>query len=243
MKIRKQLEQFNNPISEQNLNRTLSILDIQDTDTILDIGGGNGAVLAKMLSDNKANGILVELDKEQIEECKLSSALLFDSGQLKIVHSDAIEYLKELSIASIDCFISIGSSYIFGGFENLIKQALPYLKKGGFLLVGDEYWHTKPSADYLEILGANITDSRFHYENIALGEKLGLTYLYSQVASEEDWNNFEGKYFLMEELKAAKFSKKDKEEKLKNLRKFRQAQFKEGRKVMGFGLYLFQYES
>ena len=50
--------------------------------------------------------------------------------------------------------------------------------------------------EYLKILGATVSESREHYQNIELAEKLGLTYLYSVVASEDDWNKFEGVYFL-----------------------------------------------
>ena len=133
-------------------------------------------------------------------------------------------------------------AYIFGDYANLIKAIQPYLKKGGFLLVGEEFWKIQPSEEYLKILGAKESESRYHHENIALPETLGMTYLYTVIASEDDWNKFEGIYFLEQELKGMRLEEVERQEYLKKVRLFRQGQFKYGRSTMGFGLYLFVKE-
>jgi len=230
---------FNNPISEDKLDEIISLLDIKSSDTIVDIGGGNGEVLLKMIQASKAKGILIDNNEKLIEACRKKSGSMVEAGQLILMAEDASNYVKTLALESIDCFVCIGSSYALEGYLNFVKVITPYLKPGGFLLLGEEFWAKKPDQEYLDLLGAEESELRYHYENIEAPEKLGLTYLYSHVASEEDWNRFEGVYFLEEELKALKLPETERKEKQEKLRGFRNSQFKFGRSTMGFGLYLF----
>lgn len=64
-------------------------------------------------------------------------------------------------------------------------------------------------------------------------------YLYSHIASQDEWNTFEGIYFLEEERNALKLPENQRQTHLEKTRAFRKAQFKYGRAIMGFGLYLF----
>jgi len=230
---------FNNPINEDKLDEIISLLDIKSSDTIVDIGGGNGKVLLKMIQKSKAKGILIDMDEKLIEVCRKKAGSMVEAGQLILAVEDATNYLKSLELESVDCFVCIGSSYAFGGYLNFIKAIMPYLKSGGFLLAGEEFWTKKPDQEYLNILGSEESECVYHHENIEAPEKLGLTYLYSHIATEDDWNRFEGVYFLEEELKALKLPEAEREEKRKKLRAFRNSQFKFGRSTMGFGLYLF----
>jgi len=230
---------FNNPISESKLSEIINLLHIKSGDTIVDIGGGNGSVLLKMIQKSNAKGVLIEQNKKLIDACKKQSKTLIKSGKLVLVEADAKTYLKNLEPKSIDCFVCIGSSHIFDGYINFIKAILPYLKDGGFLLIGDGFWMKKPSKEYLKVLGSTESELMNHYENIEKPEKMGLTFLYAHIASAEDWDRFEGIYFLEEEVKALELAEKERKERLKNLRAFRKAQFKFGRATMGFGLYLF----
>ena len=231
---------FNNPINEVKLEEVLALLEIHTDDCIIDIGGGKGTVLAKMLASNNAKGVLLELDEKLIEQCKKQYHTLIRAGRLKVENVDAKAYVDKLVENSVDCFVCIGASYALNGYQQLIEGIKPFLKVGGFLLIGEEFWAQSPSMEYLKILGAKASDSRFHYENIEIPETLGFTYLYSVIASEDDWNRFEGKYFLEEELKAMELSAEEKQKKLEGLRRFRNGQFRYGRKEMGFGLYLFR---
>jgi len=233
---------FNNPMSEGKIDEIINLLHVNSTDTIIDFGGGNGEVLLKILDKSNAKGILIDIDEKSLESCRKKSNELIKTGKLVLINQDAKTYLKEIAPQSIDCVVCIGSTHAFGDYLNFIKEIIPYLKSDGFLLVGEEFWSKKPSEEYLKILGAEESESRFHHENIEAPEKLGLTYLYSNVASEDDWNKYEGTYFLEEELKALNLPEAQRQEHLKKLRAFRTAQFKFGRSTMGFGLYLFAKE-
>ena len=232
--------QYNNPISEEKLDEMLRLLQVSSSDLIIDIGGGSGAVLLKMITKSKAKGILIEKNEKLLKRCREKSSWLIDSGKLVLVANDAKKYLSDLQRGSVDCFVCIGATYALGGYIEAITLLKPYLKKGGFLLVGEEYWKQEPPAQYLEILGGTASDSRYHYQNIEVADEQDLTYLYSHVASEDEWNRFEGIYFLEEELKANTLSESERKKHLTNLRRFRRAQYRYGRATMGFGLYLFR---
>ncbi len=239
MKINSIELKYNNPIGEDKLDEIISLLDIKSSDTIVDIGGGTGSVLVKMIQDSGAKGILIDLDEKLIEQCRKTSKSMLETGQLTLIAKDAKAYIQQLDPESVDCFVCVGASHVFDDYLNLMKTIIPYLKPGGFILAGEEFWAKKPAQEYLDILGAEESESGYHYENIEGPEKLGLTYLYSHIASQYDWNKFEGIYFLEEELKALDFPATKRKEHLEKLRSFRGAQFKFGRSTMGFGLYLF----
>ncbi len=242
MKIKRPVLKYNNPINESKLNEMISLLEIKAGDTIVDIGGGSGNVLLQMIQNSGTQGILVETDESLIEKCRKASGGMVETGQLKLIAEDAKTFVKELEPESIDCFVCIGASYIFDTYLNFMKAIMPYLKKGGFILIGEQFWIKEPSKDYLDILGGEESESRYHYENIEAPEKLGLTYLYSNIASQYDWNKFEGDYFLEVELKALDLPETERKEFLEQRRTFRRAQYRFGRSTMGFGLYLFAKE-
>lgn len=242
MKIKPPQLKYNNPIPENKLNEIINLLDIKSEDIIVDIGGGTGDVLLKMIQNSGAKGILIDTNEQLIEQRRKASKSLIDAEKLILINENAKTHIKELEPESIDCFVCIGASYVFDGYLNLMKAITPYLKPGGFVLTGEEFWIKKPSKEYLDILGAEESESGYHYENIEAPEKLGLTYLYSHVASEYDWNKFEGTYFLEEESKALDLPENQRKEFLQRLRIFRNAQFRFGRSTMGFGLYLFAKE-
>jgi len=230
---------FNNPINEEKLGEIVNLLEIEAGDTIVDIGGGEGGWLLDLIRNSEANGILIDISEELIENCKKKSESLIKQGRLTLVAQDAKTYINELELESIDCFICLGASYIFDNYEGLLTAITPYLKPKGFVVVGDQFWKKQPAKEYLSILEADENECGYHHENISHPEKLGLTYLYSNVASEDDWDKFEGKYFLAEEIKSLEYPEQERKQFLSKLRKFRNAQFKYGRSTMGFGLYLF----
>lgn len=240
MKIVLPPSDFNNPIPIEKLDQVFQLLEFESNDLVVDIGGGNGSVLLHLLDGRQAEAVLVERDPSLVEVCRKRAGHLVETKQLQLKAMDANDYLKELEIDSVDLFICIGSSYALGGYTASIEKLSPFLKPGGYILIGEEYWKQAPAQDYLDVLGGTVDESRMNHENISVPEKMGFNYLYSVVASEDDWNRFEGKYFLEEEMKASLLDPESRNKKLAGIRAFRNAQYQFGRTTMGFGLYLFQ---
>lgn len=240
MKIKTPKLRFNNPLNEDKLSEIVNLLEFEAGDIIIDIGGGEGRLLLDLVRKSEAKGILIDINEKLIESCKRESESLVERGKLKLIAQDAKTYMQELEPESVDCFICLGASYIFDNYEGLLRTIIPYLKPKGFAVIGEQYWKKQPAKEYLEILEADENECGYHHENIKLPEKLGMAYLYSNIASIDDWDKFEGTYFLEEELKALEYKEQKQKEFLENLRKFRNAQFEFGRSTMGFGLYLFK---
>lgn len=237
MNIKIPKTRFNNPISATKLNEVVDLLDLQPNHNILDLGGGNGEILLEIISRNNSKGVLVDLDKKLLEVCAQKSEELIAQEKLAVIHKDAREYLNQLTEEHFDCIICIGSSHAFGGYLELIKAIKPYLKPKAVFLVGEGFWKQAPAAEYLELLGGQATDLMYHYQNIEQAEELGMQYLYSTVASEDDWNSWEGAYFLKNELN---LNNPEQEKLYLQQQQLRKAQIKYGRAIMGFGLYLFR---
>lgn len=239
MKIKLPFFQFNNPIPLEKLNEVLRLIDFEQVSSILDIGGGNGEVLLQALSKGNSHGILLDIDKGLLESCKRKNSQLVENGRLLIEEKDAAEFLKGLEANSLDCIICMGSSHALGGYLALVNSTKPYLKPNGILLLGEGFWNEQPNEEYLGFLESDESEMMYHFQNIEEVEKLGFTYLYSNVASEDDWNQWEGIYFLQEELKFSANPNHENLKKLNELRDFRKMQIQYGRRMMGFGLYLF----
>lgn len=64
------------------MDEILKLLKVYSEDLIVNIGGGNGFVLLKMIGNSKTNGILIDLNEKLLEICEEESSNLIDSGQL-----------------------------------------------------------------------------------------------------------------------------------------------------------------
>jgi len=225
-------------MSKEKIDQLFSLVDIDSLDSIIDFGGGNGEVLVNILSKGKTLGILVDTNSALLEDCMIKYADLISRGKLEVINQDARGYLKTQTLASIDCAICIGSSHAFDNYKSFISEIKPYLKPSGLVIVGEGFWKQRPDEAYLKILGSAESDLMYHHENIEAAENLGLKYLFSNVASEDDWNIWEGRYFLDKELEHSKDGSAESLKAIEEIREFRRAQIKFGRETMGFGLYL-----
>lgn len=223
---------YNNPMGNDKINEIIELLDLNESQKVIDFGGGNGQILIEILNKTNASGVLIEIDKKLVEFCENNSEELIKKERLIIENKDVNLYLKEIPLLSIDCAVCIGSSGIFGGYLETIKKIKPYLKDDGVLFIGELYWKNKPDIEYLQLTGLEESHFMYHYQNIEEVEKLDMKYLYSNIASEDDWNSFEGNHYLINSFSL----NEDIREKKKIWRK---AQIKYGLKTMGFALYLF----
>jgi len=78
---------------------------------------------------------------------------------------------------------------------NIMRKTNNLFISRAFLLIGDGFWMKNPQKEYLKILGDTESGLMYHNENIEKPEKLGLTYWYSNIASVDHWDRFEGVYF------------------------------------------------
>jgi len=113
-------------------------------------------------------------------------------------------------------------------------------KPGGVILIGDGYWRTDPEPSYLEAAGLQKEELRSHTENIESGEKIGLECIYNARASSEEWDHFEGAFWMAAERELVLHPNDPETTRTAQKRRtWKRAYLEWGRATMGFALYLF----
>lgn len=232
---------FCNPISDEKFNKIINLLELKSDDKVLDIGAGKFEILIRLIEKYNIKGTGIEIFDGY---CKLVEQQISDrisTSKIEIVNEDAKEFIKKQNDYKYDHGICTGATHIFGGFINTIDTLKQYVKSGGYLLIGDCYWKKEPSKEYLEVLGADISDYNSHYNNIQLGEELGLIPLWSTVANQDEWDEYECGYTMsVENYCYENPEDADCKEMLQRIRNWRKIYFNMGRDTLGFGLYLFR---
>jgi hypothetical protein len=155
-----------------------------------------------------------------------------------IVESDGAKF--EAGAESFDAVICLGASWIWGGYRPTLEALIRWTKPGGLVLAGEPYWREDPPPEYLE--QAHLQRQQFgtHFENVQTGTGLGLRFLHSIVASEDDWDRYEGLHSLAAERYAgAQPDDPDVPELLERIRPYPEAYLRWGRRVLGWATYLY----
>ena len=114
-------------------------------------------------------------------------------------------------------------------------------KPGGIIIVGEPFFIKPPSEWYTK--QTEMTESSYgsHHGNVAIGENLGLRFMYSIVSSLDDWD----KYEMLQSLGVDHHlqhnpNDPDNEEIVKKVAESTEAYMKEGREIFGSALYVFR---
>lgn|GEM_PF-91594 len=78
---------------------------------VLILGGGEGACLREALRwDSVTNALMVDIDEEVVDACRVNLPLhhqgAFDDPRTKLIHADAVAFIRSLPDASLDVIIS-----------------------------------------------------------------------------------------------------------------------------------------
>ncbi len=223
------------------MHKMIKMLQLTPDQNVLDVGAGTCELLIRLI-EHQVRGTAIELCDGSIEVAKERA-----NGR---VAQDRITFINEDAGVAVECFepgqfdvgICIGSTHALGGLEQTLRALKRIVKKDGFILIGEGYWKQRPHADYLEALGgAEESELQSHYENVMTGENMGLITLWSYVASEEDWDEYEWLYSMSVENYCHEHpDDPDHDAMLTRIRSWRQTYLKWGRDTLGFGLYLFR---
>ena len=233
---------FANPISETKLMKMIGICAPMPQDKVIDIGAGKCELLIRLVENYGVNGTAVELYAGAIEEAKKAAAGRISEDSINYCIEDASAAVKGMDQSSFDLGICIGSTHALGGLEETLRTLKTLVKKNGYLLVGEGYWKQTPSPEYLEALGgAEESECKSHADTVRVGEELGLIPLWSYVASDEEWDDYEWLYSSSIENYCWEHpDDPDSEAMLERIRSWRRTYLKWGRDTLGFGLYLYR---
>ncbi|CAM3120352.1 class I SAM-dependent methyltransferase [Paenibacillus sediminis] len=232
---------FHNPISEAKINRIIDLIPLHPNDQIIDIGAGKGELPIRFIEKYGVNAVAIELFEGSIAAGEKNAKGRIPSEKLQFINQDAKEVINTYLNGQFSLGICIGSSHALGGYEETITALRKAVKKGGYILIGEGYWRKKPSPDYLAALGAEESEMKSHLGTIEAAEALGLTALWSTIASEDDWDEYEWLYSMSIENECHNHpDHPDRDWMLNKIRNWRKIYLTWGRDTLGFGLYLFR---
>lgn len=233
---------FNNPIGGATFDRALRVPGVLrvpglgPASRLLDLGCGRGEMLVRAAERHGAGGVGVDRDADLIAVAREQAAARAPAAALAFHAADAVAF-DDAAHGPFDLAACVGASHVFGGFAATVRRLLEAVLPGGYVLVGDVYWRRDPPAEYLAVLGADRADHLDHAATAAAGVAEGLTLVYTAVASEAEWDHFEGRFWARR-LRAA-FDRGD-EAAVAKVRQWQDAYLRWGRETMGFGLYLYR---
>ena len=233
---------FSNPLSEEKIMKMIRRVSPKPQDKIIDIGAGKCELLIRLVEDYQISATAIELYDGSIEEAKRRASSRIPAGSIEYIVEDANVAVERCEQGQYDIGICIGSTHALGGLESTIQTLKRLVKKNGYILIGEGYWKQTPSAEYLEALGgADESECKSHADTVKAGEDLGLIPLWSYVANEDDWDDYEWLYSSsIENYCLENPDDPDFEAMLERIRTWRQTYLKWGRDTLGFGLYLYR---
>ena len=233
---------FSNPLSEEKIMKMIRKVSPKPQDKIIDIGAGKCELLIRLVEDYQISATAIELYDGSVEEAKRRASSRIPAGSIEYIVEDANVAVERCEQGQYDIGICIGSTHALGGLESTIQTLKRLVKKNGYILIGEGYWKQTPSAEYLEALGgADESECKSHADTVKAGEDLGLIPLWSYVANEDDWDDYEWLYSSsIENYCLENPDDPDFEAMLERIRTWRQTYLKWGRDTLGFGLYLYR---
>ena len=171
---------FANPLSEVAIDAGIAALDLKPGARVLDIGAGNGELLTRIFAAHPGTTtIAVEPSEPWAEAAR-------DRG-VHIVYEQTLEEAPLDPPFELVCCIA--SSHAIGGWDEALRE---YRRLGDQALVGEGFWQREPTDSYLEALGGASVDELPTHDDLLAGVRAaGWEVVAEQVASLEDWTNYE----------------------------------------------------
>ena len=140
-----------NPFNERKLDLVGEICRLRPGHRVLDLACGKGELLARWSRQHGITGTGVDLSpvflaaaRERATELDVADRLTFEAG-------DAGAYRPEPG--GYDLVSCIGATWIGDGLLGTLKLMRPALAPGGFLVVGEPFWHETPPAAAYQAIG------------------------------------------------------------------------------------------
>lgn len=229
-----------NPLHDEKVNRLVELLKLNENSNVLEIACGKAEFLIRLAETYDIQGIGIDMSPYCIIEAQEKLKQRCPDAKIKFIEMNGAEY-KHPESYYFDVGACIGAEWIYGGFENTLKYLIQNVKQGGLIIAGCPFWTNKPPEEYLQAVELKIDSYGSHYENMRIGNELGLQLIYSIVSSKDDWDNYEGlnwysgiKYII------ANPDDKDNAELFKRIEKSRDSYLRWGRETLGWAIYIFQ---
>jgi SAM-dependent methyltransferase len=235
---------FSSPVSPETLDRVLALSGIERGWRVADLGCGPGSMALHLAERYGAEVEAIDRSAIMLDLARSRAAASPAGARLSFHWTDSADWLKDAE--PCDLVMAVGAGVLVpGAVDNAVQIAAlaAKLRSGGRLLWGESFWKAEPSAIFKAGLGPTAALYASHADYVAAGEAAGLTPLYAAVSSEQDWDEYAWRYSTAVEAYAAERPDDAEAQAMRaRIQAWRKLYLAEGRRVMGFGLYLFGKE-
>ena len=231
------------PMSLAKTRELIELLRLPDGGRLLDVACGKAEFLCLVAERYEVTGTGLDLSPITFEEARKNVAARHLTDRIELLNVDGGKY-EPAQQGSLDLASCIGASWVYQGHQRTLETLSEMVRPGGLVLVGEPFWKIAPDAEYLRLTEQEAESFDSHSGNVRTGVELGLTFLYSIVSAEDDWDRYEGlQWQAAERYAAAHPDDPDVEALLRTVHKSRDAYLRWGRDCLGWAMYLFRRES
>lgn len=229
-----------NPLSMEKIGELVGLLRLNPGDRMLELAMGKGEFIIQLAESYGIAGIGVDLSPYHLADARRRLRKRMPDAQIEFIEMDGADY-QPPALHSFALAACIGASWIFDGHQGTLEALSRMVAPGGWVVVGEPYWLQTPPQAYLDAIGWQAGDYATHYENMQIGETLGLKLAYTIVSSHDDWDRYEGlQWYAAENYARANPQDPDVPELLRDVQQNKEAYLKWGRNTLGWAIYAFR---
>ncbi len=229
---------YTNPLSAAKLERFLDLLPLDDASRVLDLGCGRAELSLRIIERFGATVIAVDGSSLMLDAARERAEWTGALGKLHLESCDVREYRADPETFHLT--LMLDALGIEGGLGAACGRLKGWTQSGGYVLLGVNYWKRKPAGELVALLGMREGDIADHRGNVEAGVDAGLIPMHAVVASDDEWDEYQWKYFRSIE-RYAREQPDDPEvpEMVERARRLRDGFLRWGRDGLGFAAYLF----
>ena len=173
---------FANPLSEAAVEEAIGLLAVPAGGTALDVGCGNGEVLARIKRRHGVTTMGIEPSHRWAQVAR---------ERVDVVHEATLAKVAPMQ-GAWDVVVCIASSHAFGTWRDALTGLRQLARPGGRALVGEGFWRRAPSPGYLQALGGASADELPDHDALIAGvREAGWEVEDERIASDADWARYE----------------------------------------------------
>ena len=184
--------ELQNPTNAEKIRSLGEGMNLGADSRVLDIGSGRGGPAVMLARSFGCQLTCVEQSGEFVGAARRSAADAGVEGLIELVAADAKDFTLESD--HYDAALCLGASFIWGGLSETVAALAPAVRPGGFVAVGEPYWHTWPLPNGFEVEEG--WDFFPLSETVARFETAGVELVALVASSQDDWDRYESLHWL-----------------------------------------------